>query len=179
MFKKNFFNTFLQTRSAWPLPLIVPTVAINAFKGDLWKPQRVKCCHYGDKCPFSSSAAAHHNTPPQGKVLLQTQPIILLGQKFRTDCQGTTSHLALWLDRKACASRAAQHPLTPRWIIHSASIQRKHAHHFLEHPAFEGLPFSVSTGLKVAQISKKKQNLSSTEWLRNMKKIYIHTIYCF
>lgn len=46
------------------LPLIILTVAINAFYRDLWKPQRVKRCYYGDKCPWRLSALAHHLMPP-------------------------------------------------------------------------------------------------------------------
>jgi len=42
-----------------------------------------------------------------------------------------------------------QHPPTLHWIINSTSIQRKHTCRFLQHPAFEGLPFSLSTRLKV------------------------------
>lgn len=99
--------------------------------------------------PSVPQLAAHHNTPPQGKVLLQIQLIIKMGQKFRTDLQGTTSHLALFLNRE-CFKAILQHPLILHWIMNSTSIEKEHIYHFLQHPAFEGIPFSLLTRLKTA-----------------------------
>lgn len=82
----------------------------------------------------------------------------------------------LYGSTESTALRALQHSLAPHWIIHSASIQRKHTFHFLQHPAFEGLPFSVSIRQEVAQLTrKKKKNLNSIEWPSKLKK----NISCF
>lgn len=120
--------------------------------------------------PSDPQAAAHRNTPPQGKVLLQTQPIIPLEQKFRTDSQGTTSHLALWLEQKA---PRLEHYST---LWHHTGLFIQHRSRGSTHStSYSTLLLKAShspyrPGRRLPNLPRRKKTLNFIEWLSKLKK---------